>query len=438
MKKNENMIGLFLKYSFFSVLAMLAMSCYILADTFFVAQSLGTNGLTALNLAIPIYNFIYGAGLLLGMGGGIKFAIYKSQKEEKNANVMFTNTMYITTLFSVVFFLAGVFFSENMTMLLGADGAVFDMTKIYIKILLLFAPAFLYYNVLLCFVRNDGNPQLAMLATIVSSFSNIILDYIFLIPYGMGMFGAVLATGIAPVIGIGILAPHWLKKTKGFHMVKTKLHYNMVKTNFLLGFPSLLAQVSSGVVMITFNYIILGLEGNVGVAAYGVIANISLVVVGIYTGVSQGVQPLLSNAYGEKREEDVKKLLQYAMLTVVITSLGIYGGILLFDDAIAAIFNKEKNQILQQIAVTGLRLYFTSILFVGFNTIIAIYFAAVEKAVPAHVVSLLRGFVLVIPIAFLLSAFWGMTGVWLAFTVTEAVVSILGIKLYHIYSKNIF
>lgn len=140
---------------------------------------------------------------------------------------------------------------------------------------------------LICFVRNDGNPQLAMAATITGSISNIILDYIFIFPCRMGIFGAVFATGLAPAIGILVMAPHWLKKEKGFHVTATGLNARIAAINLSLGFPSLLGQLSSGIVMIVFNFLILGLTGNTGVAAYGVVANISLVVVSIFTGIAQ-------------------------------------------------------------------------------------------------------------------------------------------------------
>lgn len=125
-------------------------------------------------------------------------------------------------------------FSENLTKFLGADITVFDMTNTYLKVLLLFSPAFICNNVLLCVVRNDGNPQLAMIATIGSSFSNIILDYIFIFPYKMGIFGAVLATGIAPVIGIVILAPHWLKKNKEISYGKIKIVFGNGENKFFI------------------------------------------------------------------------------------------------------------------------------------------------------------------------------------------------------------
>ena len=417
----------FARYSSLSVLGMIAISCYILADTFFVSRSLGTNGLAALNLAIPAYNFIHGTGLMLGMGGATRFSICKSRGDDHIANIIFTNTLYLTAIFSAVFLAAGLFFSAPLAIMLGADGAVFDMTATYLQVLLLFSPAFILNDVLLCFVRNDGNPQLAMLATVGSSLSNVVLDYVFMFPFRMGIFGAVLATGMSPVIGVVIMAPHWVKKSKGFHIVKTGFHGESVRFHFSLGFPSLLGQLSSGVVMIIFNSIILQLEGNTGVAAYGVIANISLVVTSIYTGIAQGVQPLISREYGRGHRESQQTFLRFSMITMLVLSAVIYGVFFLFADPIAAIFNSEHNEMLQQIAVTGLKLYFTSVAFVGYNTIIATYFTSVEEAVPAHVVSLLRGLILIVPMAFILSALWGMTGVWLAFPVTELIVMVVGL-----------
>lgn len=424
-----------MKYSTLSVFGMIAISCYILADTFFVARGLGTNGLAALNLAIPAYNFIHGTGLMLGMGGATKFSIYKSQNDHKSANAIYTNTLYLGVIFSVLFMAVGLFLSGQLATLLGADSVVFDMTNTYLKVLLLFSPAFIFNDILLCFVRNDGAPRLSMIATVAGSLTNIVLDYIFIFPYGMGIFGAVLATGVSPVLGIVIMLPHALKKTAGFHPVKTGLRAEHVKTDFSLGFPSLLGQVSSGIVMIVFNAIILRLTGNTGVAAYGVIANISLVVTSVYTGIAQGMQPLVSRAYGEQKIKNAHRFLRYSMIFMLILSAVIYLVILLWADPIARIFNSENDAALQRIAVDGLKLYFTSVVFVGFNIILSMYFTSVEKAIPAQVISLLRGFALIIPIAFLLAALWEMTGVWLAFPLTELLVALLGVGLMLFYEK---
>ena len=420
----------YMKCSSFSVIGMVGISCYILADTFFVAKGLGTNGLAALNLAIPIYNFIHGCGLMLGMGGATKFSIYKSRNESRLANVMFTNTAYLGVIFSAVFVMIGLFLSESLTSLLGADADVFDMTNTYLKVMLLFSPAFLFNDILLCFVRNDGNPRIAMFAMIGGSLSNVVLDYIFIFPCGMGIFGAVFATGLAPLIGILIMAPHWIGKRRGFYLVKTKLHFSMARLNVSLGFPSLIAQLSSGIVMITFNGIILHLQGNVGVAAYGVVANLSLVVISVYTGISQGVQPLISHSYGHSDWKTIKLLLRYSMISMIIVSCVLYLVIFLFSEPIAGLFNSENNPHLQEIATMGLQLYFTSSLFVGFNIILSIFFTSIEIALPAHILSLLRGLFVIVPMAFLLSTLWGMTGVWLAFPITECLVALLGGVFY--------
>ena len=340
---------------------------------------------------------------------------------------MFTVTVVLAVIFSILFAAAGLFFSGPLARLLGADGAVFEMTNTYLKVLLLFSPAFIFNDVLLCFVRNDGNPQIAMAATVGSSLSNVVLDYVFMFPLGMGIFGAVLATGLAPVIGIVIMAPHWLKKTKGFHLVKTGIIPSFVRGNLALGFPSLLAQLSSGIVMIIFNIIILRLEGNTGVAAYGVIANISLVVISIYTGIAQGIQPLVSREHGSGHLRARRLFLNDALITMTVFSVLAYVFLYVCASPVIAVFNSENDPALAAIAAPGIRMYFTSILFAGYNTIISTYFTSVERPLPAHILSLLRSLILIIPIAFIMSALWGMTGVWLALPVTELITAILGV-----------
>ena len=414
------------RYTALSVVGMLALSCYILADTFFVSKSLGTEGLAALNIAIPVYNFIHGTGLMLGMGGATRFSICRSRGARREADEMFTNTLYMAAGFSVLFAALGLFFSGELAALLGADEEIFAMSRTYMQVLLLFSPAFILNDIFVCYVRNDGNPQLSMAATAGGSFSNIVLDYVFMFPLGMGIFGAVLATGLAPVIGIAIMSPHWLKASKGFHAVRTGLSAAHVRNNLALGFPSLLAQLSSGIVIIVFNAIILRLTGNTGVAAYGVVANLSLVIAAVYTGIAQGIQPLVSREYGKGNKKAQRSFLTWALYSMAVLSVLLYAGIFLEADPIARIFNSENDLRLQEIAVPGLKLYFTAILFMGYNVILSTYFTSVEKVIPAHVVSLLRGLILIVPAAFVMAGLWGMTGVWLAFPVTEGITAVLG------------
>ena len=243
----------FLRYTSLNVMGMIGLSCYILADTFFVSKGLGAKGLAALNLAIPVYNFINGSGLMIGMGSGIRYSILKSQKQEKRADQVFTHGLILTACLAAVFFLLGLFASEQIAAMLGADETVFQMSRIYLPVILLFSPMFMMNNLLLCFVRNDGAPQRSMTAMIVGSLSNVVLDYIFIFPLEMGIFGAVLATGFAPLISILILSPYFIRKKNQFHPVRCSLRLKILGQIVSGGLPSLITEVSSGIVILVFN-----------------------------------------------------------------------------------------------------------------------------------------------------------------------------------------
>jgi Na+-driven multidrug efflux pump len=121
---------------------------------------------------------------------------------------------------------------------------------------------------------------------------------------------------------------------------------------------------------------------------------------------------------------------------MMMLSAGMYGVLFVFAPQVTSVFNSEGNEVLQRIAEIGLKLYFTSNIFLGFNTVAATFFTSVEKALPAHVLSLLRGFVLIIPLAFIMSVLWGMNGIWLCFPVTEAITAVLGFFIYRKILKD--
>lgn len=435
--KNKTILKEFIHYVVLNVLGMTGLACYILADTFFVSKGLGADGVAALNLAIPVYNFMHGFGLMLGMGGATKYSIYKSRGEQKNADKVFTNTFYAAVGVIILFFCLGIFGSKHIAKFMGADSNTFDMTYTYLKVMLLFAPAFIINDVFLCYVRNDQNPLLATIAMLAGSFSNIILDYLFIFPFNMGMFGAIFATGFAPVISLSILSLHKIKSKNKFHFAKTSPETKLICDIFFLGIPSFVNELASGIVIMVFNFIILKLEGNVGVASYGVVANVSLVVAAIFNGCAQGIQPILSGAYGAAERKKSSLVFKYAIITVMLFSVVIYGGILLKNNLIAEIFNSEKNEMLQILARQGLKIYFSAVPFMGFNIILAVYFTSAENALPAQILTLARGFFVIIPSAFVLSAILKMNGVWMSFPITEMISAIVGMIFFKIF-KNMY
>lgn len=429
LKKN------YAKYVSLNVLGMVGLSCYILADTFFISDALGSLGLAALNFAIPIFSIINGIGLMCGMGGGAKYTIFRSQGESSSENIIFTHSIFIGVIIGLTLSLIGLLFSSPISSLLGADHTTLNITNIYLKTVLCFAPFFILNNTLLAFIRNDNNPNLSMVAMLTGSISNIFLDYIFIYPLRLGMFGAALATGLSPIISISILAFHFLLHKNHLKLQKCKPIFSYITSILFLGISAFITELSSGVVLITFNLVILQLEGNIGVAAYGIIANLALVIIAIFTGISQGIQPLLSKAYGLQENEKVKLLLKYSVTTSLVFSCIVYVVSLINSEFLISIFNSEQNLRLHDLALTGIKIYFSGFFFAGFNIIITTFFSAIDSPKQSFMISIVRGFIAIVPIVFILSMIFKMNGVWFSFTVTEIITTALAVSFLLCYYK---
>lgn len=420
----------FFRYIGLSVLATMGLSCYILADTFFISSVMGENGIAALNLAIPVFSLITAVGLMIGMGAGTRYGVVRSAGDEKEGNRIFTAAITLGLLFGLLFMLAGLLFSGQISHLLGADADTHAMTDEYLRTLITFAPAFIVNNILTVFVRNDGAPKLAMTAMLTSSFSNIVLDYVFMYPLQMGMFGAAFATGLAPLLSMLVLLTHFLGGKNGFRFARGSVSAKRYGRLLSLGLSSFVTEVSSGVVIVVFNMIILSLRGNIGVAAYGIIANLSLVVTAVFTGIAQGVQPLLSAMKGGGKTAEIHRVYRSAILLSSLLAVVIYAAVFFFSKEVVSVFNSGNNQSLTELAVTGVRIYFIAFVFAGINILTAVYFSATENAVHSFIISMARGVVVLIPAAFLFSTIFDMNGVWLSFPAAEILTAVISVILY--------
>lgn len=423
----------FIQYVSLNILGMIGLSCYILGDTYFISKGLQTNGLAALNLAISIYSLIHGIGLLIGIGGGSTFAVYKVTHKKKDSYI-FSHAIYYACLCSIFFIMIGLFFSKPLSIVLGANKDILSYTNTYLKTILCFSPLFIINNISLAFVRNDGNPRLAMIAMLVGSFSNIILDYIFIFPLQMGMFGAAFATCLAPLISLLILSIHFINKKATFHFTLCPLQIHIFKDISKYGLSSLINECSSCIVLLFFNLLLLRLGGTIAIAAYGIIANIALVVISIFTGIAQGIQPLISERIAMKKPKSLYLILRYAIITSSIITCFIYLGVYNQATFLVSIFNNEGNSLLSQLAIHGLQIYFIGFFFAGINISLITFFSTIKHTKVAFLVSLLRGGLLLIPLAFLLSTYFSITGVWLSFVCSEAMTLCLG-TFYFLKSK---
>lgn len=424
------MLKRFVKYVSQNMLGMLGISFYILADTFFISKAVGADGITALNLVLPLYNLIFAIGAMIGVGSAIRFVVARN-KGDKSAEGYFFHAIEWAVIISIIFIAAGVLVPDKIIALLGGDAVIVETGKQYTRIFMMFAPFFMCNHICNAFVRNDGNPSIAMAATLFSSLFNVVFDYVLMFPLGLSMAGAALATALSPVVGVLICCIHFTSKKCSISFRPVLPSIRKLLYSCQVGVSAFVGEISSGVITVAFNVIILGLAGNVGVAAYGVVANISLVAVALFNGIAQGSQPLISESYGRGRMQDVRYVVGLAIKTAIGLAVLIIAAIYIWSDPIASIFNSEKNMELAAYAREGIRLYFLGFMFAGVNIIGTAALSAVEAVKWAFTASIMRGFVAILIFAFVLSALFGMPGVWLAFPAAELVtmvLSIIGLK----------
>lgn len=423
-----NLTKQFFKYVSQNIFGLLGTSCYILADTYFIAQAAGTDGVTLLNLCLPIYNLIFAFGSMIGLGAATRYAILRAQGDAR-AQRYFSNAIFGVCILAVPFMLVGIFRPDGLLRLMGGDADIVALGMNYARIFLMFTPFFMCNYVVASFVRNDGDPSLAMVATLSGSLFNVVFDYIFIFPMGLGLPGAALATAISPILSIAVCSAHFIKKSNTITFVRKAPSVRLLAQSCQLGISGFVGELSSGVTTTVFNLLLLRLAGNVAVAAYGVVANFALVATAIFNGVAQGAQPLVSQCYGKNEMAGARKLLLLGCGTALGLAALLYGVVFGYTDALTALFNSESSALMAAFAHSGMRIYFVGYFFAGCNIVAAGYLGAVNRPAEASITSLCRGMVAIVVCSLVLSALFGMNGVWAAFPVSEAITLALTVFL---------
>ena len=423
-----NLTKQFFKYVSQNIFGLLGTSCYILADTYFIAQAAGTDGVTLLNLCLPIYNLIFAFGSMIGLGAATRYAILRAQGDAR-AQRYFSNAIFSVCILAVPFMLVGIFRPDGLLRLMGGDADIVALGMNYARIFLMFTPFFMCNYVVASFVRNDGDPSLAMVATLSGSLFNVVFDYIFIFPMGLGLPGAALATAISPMLSIAVCSAHFIKKSNTITFVRKAPSVRLLAQSCQLGISGFVGELSSGVTTTVFNFLLLRLAGNVAVAAYGVVANFALVATAIFNGVAQGAQPLVSQCYGKNEMAGARKLLLLGCGTALGLAALLYGVVFGYTDALTALFNSENSALMAEFAHSGMRIYFVGYFFAGCNIVAAGYLGAVNRPAEASITSLCRGMVAIVVCSLVLSALFGMNGVWAAFPVSEAITLALTVFL---------
>ncbi|OUN96721.1 MATE family efflux transporter [Pseudoflavonifractor sp. An44] len=416
------------RYLLPNILAMIGTSCYILADTFFISLSQGPNGITALNLVLPLYGLIFALGSMIGIGSATRYALGKGSNTP-DYHLYFSNSIAWTLLVGAVFVALGVAVPDGVLRLMGADDTILQVGHNYIRIVLCFAPLFMLNFTCTAFVRNDGAPRIAMAATLLSGLFNILFDYLLMFPLGLGMTGAALATGFSPVVSMSICLLHYLSPRNTIRLTPTLPSLRRLLSACQLGVVAFVGEMSSGVTTMVFNFILLHLAGNAAVAAYGIVANIALVGVALFNGISQGLQPLASACHGSGDTQGQSRIYRHSMFIGLCVSAVVVAVVVTFAGTLVAVFNSQHSAQLADYAIPGLRLYFLGFLFAGANIVKSGFYSATGRGRESSILALCRGVVAIVAFAFLLSHLFGITGVWLAFPAAELFTLLLGLVL---------
>ncbi|SES63982.1 putative efflux protein, MATE family [Oceanobacillus limi] len=428
-KTHENLKHLsvkkvFFQYFFPSLLGMMLMSVNILIDGVFVGNGVGSEGLAGVNLAMPIFSLIFSIALWIGIGGGTIYSNFIGKENVVKARSVFSLAVASTLVLLLLVGIIGYLNVEGIAYLLGANADTFAHTVDYLKVMFLFGWLIAIEQLLSVFVRNDGSPTLSMAALGTTAIVNIALNYYMIFILELGVFGAALATALASLAGFLVLLIHFFKKASNLRNPSYQWTWRMLGSIFSIGFPSFLTEAGALVFVASYNLAVVGLLGTEGVAAFSVVNYLHGFMFLSFFGIESALQPMISYYHGAKEKGRIIESVKIGEKASFIL-----GGILLLIGLFAApvlvsLFGVESEEV-RQLAVQGIRLFFFGYLFLGFNFVYMTYFQSIGAIRPSTIIILLRSFVFILILLWLLPKFMGIVGVWLALPVAEMLVALL-------------
>lgn len=435
--KREKISKLFFAYLFPSVTGSLAVGVLIFIDTVFIGRGVGSLGLAALNIVLPIFTLYSSLGLLFGIGGATLASIISGRgANQKEKNIIFSTSIYLSIFFSLIFTFFQKIFLKDIIYYLGATELIFPYARSYLGTISTFTAFYIIPNSLNVFIRNDSNPNLSMWSMIICGICNILLDYLFIFKLNMGMNGASLATGISQIIYFLILLLHFFKRSNTLKLYVEKIKISNIIRIVKIGLPSFINDVSSGMAIFIFNLILFRFSNELYISAFSIILNINFLVYLIYIGVSQGTQPIISYNYGAKLFNRIEKVNKYALATNIIVSIFIIGATIIFPNNIVSIFNNDNKELIK-IGVEALPRFFSATLFMGINIYLANFFQGIEQSKISSLLIFMRAFLFLVIGLLCLPKFLGINGVWYATLFSELITLIFIIYFYKSYCKNI-
>ena len=407
-----------LKFAFPSIIMMIFMSLYSIVDGFFIAQYVDSMALSAANIVYPAVSILLAVGIMFGTGGSAVVAAKIGQRKQEEANRNFSALTLTTLIIGILGAVLGNLFCRQICSLLGATPVLMDYGTAYLRTILFFAPVCLLQALFQSFFVTAGRPGLGLSLTVSAGITNMLLDYLFVVPLHLGVAGAALATGLGQCIPAvaGIL--YFTFARKGLRFTRPEFSKGLLSTSCFNGSSEMVSNLSAAVVTYLFNMLMLKFEGEIGVAAITAILYGQFLFVALYLGYSIGVAPVFSFNYGSRNKQRLIRLYRISIRFVVVSSVIIALVAAFGSPVISAVF-MQKGTYGFELTRHGGYLFSIAYLFCGTNIVASGIFTALSDGKTSALISFLRTFVFIVLSALLLPLVLGTNGVWLSIPVAE-------------------
>lgn len=426
----------FVRFVVPSVVAQWVFALYTMVDGMFVSRGVSEIALAAVNLSLPFVNFIFAISLVLAVGTSTIVSIFFGRQDRDAANKVYTQNILVVLATGLLITLLVQLGRAPIAAFLGADERTMDYVQQYIGTVGIFTVFFMLGYYLEILIKADGRPRMATIVVTLGALTNCVLDYVFVFVVEWGVFGAAFATGLSQVAVSAFFLVYFLSSKAKLRFVKFRFSGAQVWRTVKLGVPSGITDFSAGLMIFLFNRAILRHLGSEAIVSYTIVAYVNTIIVMSMTGIAQGAQPLISYFHGRGRRDTCRKLLRYSALTAVGLTLAIAVPAWLGAGGIVSLFISPDLQELRRYSVEVFRIFAVSFLPVGFNVVLSGYFTAVERAVPAMVISLARGLVLIALSLWLLTGLLGGAGIWWAPTLSELLCLVISTALFLRYRRE--
>ena len=400
-------------------------SVYGVVDMAIVGQYQGPEGTAALAVVAPVWNIIYSLGLLMGIGGSVLFSTLRGESEQnqKKSNEYFTAGLIGAAILAVITWLTVIFFDRELLRLFGAEEMLLLLARRYLFPVKFVVPSFLFTQLIVAFLRNDGNPGLATKAVLFGGIFNVLGDYFFVFVLKMGIMGAGLATAMGSIFSLLVMLTHFHSKKNTLRLAKPVNLFYILKSICVTGFSTFFIDVAMGILTMLFNRQILKYLGTEALAVYGIIINVSTFVQCCAYSIGQASQPMLSANFGAGKGKRIEQILKYTLGTAAVFGI-IWTVLAVFvPNLFVHIFMTPTEEILA-IAPDIIRSYGISFLLLPFNIFSTYYFQALMKPKASFIVSVSRGAVVSGILICMLPVAAGADAVWFAMPITELLVAV--------------